>query len=68
MNKQLMNRVLEQIREDVEKYNDFTAIEELLQHCPEDKLVGYLCDVMEDDWKYSDYSSQMSLETYIQKS
>jgi len=42
MNKQLMNRVLMQIREDIVLHGDVSAIEELLQSCPEDKLQAYL--------------------------
>lgn len=37
----LMTEVLQQIADDVDD-NDFTAIEELLQDIPEDKLRSYL--------------------------
>ncbi len=38
---QLIDRVLEQIRIDVE-LGDVTAIEELLAHLPDELLIGYL--------------------------
>jgi len=44
----LMDRVLEQIEQDV-KNKDFTAIEELLQMIPEKNLIAYLPEVTIDE-------------------
>jgi len=42
MNTQLINRVLDQIQDDIVLNKDLTALEELLQFCPEDKLQAFL--------------------------
>jgi hypothetical protein len=44
----LIDRVLKQIELDV-KNQDFTAIEELLQHVPEDILEGFISECIDDD-------------------
>jgi len=41
MNQQLIENVLNQIKQDVE-WGDFTAIEELIKNIPEDVLKAYL--------------------------
>jgi hypothetical protein len=38
---QLIDALIEQIKQDV-KNQDFTAIEELLWHCPRSALIAYL--------------------------
>jgi len=42
MNKQLIDRVLDQIQDDIVLNKDLTALEELLEFCPADKLQAYL--------------------------
>ena len=42
---QLIDALIEQIKQDV-KNQDFTAIEELLWHCPRSALVAYLPEEM----------------------
>jgi hypothetical protein len=46
MTNKLLDSVLEQIRLDVE-VGDYTAIIELLQYVPNDKLVGFLPEKVE---------------------
>jgi hypothetical protein len=43
-NESLINAVMEQILIDISA-GDFTAIEELLSHVPEQYLVGFLSDI-----------------------
>jgi hypothetical protein len=44
MNQELIDQVIEQIKEDVEN-QDMTAIEELLRFVPTEYLLGYLSEV-----------------------
>jgi hypothetical protein len=43
MNQELIDKVIEQIKLDVEM-GDFTVIEELLKYCPEENLQGFLSE------------------------
>jgi hypothetical protein len=43
INQELVDSVLEQIKNDIHN-GDYTAIEELLQNLPEDVLFNYLCE------------------------
>jgi phage gp29-like protein len=50
MNKELLDRVLEQIAKDVES-GDMTAIEELIADIPDDKAMHFL---PEEQWENND--------------
>lgn len=54
MNQKLIDRVLKEIKSDVQM-GDLTAIEELLRFCPEENLLHYL---PEEEWKHFKLKNQ----------
>ena len=57
VDKELMDQVIVQIKRDCDM-GDYTAIEELLMSCPEDKLRGFLSEVEES--KDLDYLKKLA--------
>jgi hypothetical protein len=57
MNHKLIDKVIDQIREDFYR-NDLSALVELLEHIPEQRLRGYLSEIHDAAYVLNDGAKQ----------